>query len=129
MRALPPMPACRNAGLPCAGTNCDNTRSYGHATQTRSRYFLGNYMVGDSRHFLISILTRLRLRKKEKRTICPSCHSDNTELVNQINDGEGDWKKEEYVCYDCDCEWDWTYQRPFFHWRVKIKAPGWMEIE
>jgi transposase-like protein len=88
-----------------------------------------NLMVGGKHHFLISILTRLRLRKRQKRAVCPSCHSDNTELVNQIDDGEGYWKKEEYVCNDCDCEWDWTYQRPFFHWRVRIRAPGWMKIE
>ncbi len=86
-------------------------------------------MVGGKRHFLISMLTRLRLRKKQKRTLCPSCGGDHTELVIQIDDGEGYWRKEEYLCHDCDCEWDWTHPRPFFRWRVKIKAPGWMKIE
>jgi hypothetical protein len=79
-------------------------------------------------HFLISTLIRLGVRKK-KRAICPSCHGDHTELVNQMDDEEGLWKKEEYLCYDCDCEWDWTHQRPFFRWRVKIRAPKWTRID
>ncbi len=80
-------------------------------------------------NFLISTLDRLRLRKKQKRNTCPNCHGDKVELVNQIDDGEGYWKKEEYLCYDCDCEWDWTYERPFHHWRVKIRAPRWVRID
>jgi hypothetical protein len=71
----------------------------------------------------------LRLRKKQKRAICPSCHGDHTEVVSQIDDGEGYWKKEEYLCYDCDCEWEWTYRRAFFHWRRKIRAPGWVRVD
>jgi len=71
-------------------------------------------MDRNQRHFFISMLTRLRLRKRQKRTLCPSCHGDHTELVNQIEDGEGYWRKEEYLCHDCDCEWDWTHERPFF---------------
>jgi len=86
-------------------------------------------MVGGRRHFLISMLIRWRLRKEQKRTLCPSCHGDHTELVNQIEDEEEYWRKEAYLCHDCDCEWDWTHQRPFFRWRVKIRAPGWMKIE
>lgn len=80
-------------------------------------------------NFLISTLDRLRLRKKQKRAICPSCHGDHTELVNQMDDEEGLWRKEEYLCYDCDCEWDWTHERPFFRWRVKIRAPRWARID
>lgn len=80
-------------------------------------------------NFLISTLIRLGLREKKKRAICPSCHGDHTELVNQIGDEEGLWEKEEYLCYDCDCEWDWTHQRPFFRWCVKIRAPRWVRID
>lgn len=86
-------------------------------------------MYRDPHHFLISTLIRLGLRKKKKRAVCPNCHGNNVELVNQIGDEEGLWEKEEYLCYDCDCEWDWTHQRPFFRWRVKIRAPGWMKID
>jgi len=86
-------------------------------------------MVGGKRHFLISMLTRLRLRNKQKRTICPSCHGDHAELVNQIEDEDGYGKKEEYLCYDCYCEWEWTYRRPFFHWPGKIRAPRWVRLD
>ncbi len=86
-------------------------------------------MVGERGHFLISMLTRLRLRKKQKRTLCPSCGGGHTDLVSQIEDEEGCWRKEEYLCHDCDCEWEWTYQRPFFHWRRKIRAPGWVRLD
>jgi hypothetical protein len=86
-------------------------------------------MGGGRRHFLISMLTRLRLTKRQNRTLCPICHGDHTELVAQVEDKEGYWRKEEYLCLDCDCEWDWTHPRPFFRWRLKIRAPGWMKIE
>ena len=95
-----------------------------HHSQNRK-----NLTVGRSRHFLISIMTRLRLRKRQNRTLCPSCHRDHTELVNQVEDEEGYWKKEEYLCDDCGCQWDWTHERPYFRWHVKIRAPGWMKVE
>jgi hypothetical protein len=85
--------------------------------------------VGGSGNFLISMLTRLRLRKKQNRTLCPSCGGGHAELVSQIGDEEGYWRREEYICHDCDCEWDWTHERPFFRWRIKIKAPGWVKLE
>jgi len=80
-------------------------------------------------HFLTSALDRLRLRKKQERALCPSCRGMNVERVNQVDDEEGYWKIEEYLCKDCDCEWDWTYQRPFFRWRVKIRPPKWMRMD
>ena len=87
-------------------------------------------MVGSLRYFLISIMTRLRLKKKKNRALCPSCGGSRTQLVSQIEDGEGYWRKEEeYVCHDCNCEWDWTHKRPFFRWRVKIRAPEWVKLE
>jgi hypothetical protein len=79
--------------------------------------------------FLTLTLARLRSKKKQRRATCPSCYGDHTELVNQIEDEEGYWEKEAYVCYDCDCEWDWTVQRPFFRWRRKIRAPKWTSID
>ena len=61
---------------------------------------------------------------------CPICLGNNVVLINQIIDKYDEyWKKEEYLCYDCDCEWDWTFQRPFFRWRTKIRAPGWVMID
>jgi hypothetical protein len=86
-------------------------------------------MHGGKRHFLISTLTRLWSWKKQKRHTCPKCLGDNVELVDQTSDGEGYWRKEGYLCYDCDCEWEWTYQRPFFHWRRKIRAPKWARLD
>jgi len=85
-------------------------------------------MVRGKFNFLLSILYRLRSRKEQKRNTCPICCGDNVELVNQINE-EGFSRKEEYLCYDCDCEWDWTYQRSLFRWRGKIRAPRWAKID
>ena len=96
---------------------------------TRRSQNQNKVVVGGKRDILNSILTRLRLRKGQKRALCPICHGDRTELVNQMEDGEGYWRKEEYLCRDCDCEWDWTHPRPFFRWRVKIRAPGWAKVE
>jgi len=79
--------------------------------------------------FLTSRLTRLRSKKKQRRATCPNCQGGHVELVNQIDDEEGYWRREEYLCYDCDCEWDWTYQRPFFRWSRKIRAPRWAKID
>ena len=80
------------------------------------------------RNFLISMLARIRWKRKQRRNTCPNCLGDNVELVNQINE-EGVSKIEEYLCYDCDCEWEWTYRRPLFHWRGKIRAPKWMRLD
>jgi hypothetical protein len=79
--------------------------------------------------FLISMLDRLTPRKKQKRNPCPNCHGDHVELVNQIDDENGYWKKEEYLCYDCYTEWDWTYERHFFRWRAKTRPPRWVKID
>ena len=86
-------------------------------------------MNGGSFHFLISRLHRFRSRKRQKRSSCPNCHGENVELMNQADDREGNWRKEEYFCHDCDCEWDWTYESPFFHWHQKIRPPRWARIE
>jgi len=85
-------------------------------------------MAGGSGNFLNSILTLVRLRRKQKRTLCPSCGGYHTKLVRQMED-EGYCRKEEYLCHDCDCEWDWTHPRPFFRWRINIRAPGWAKLE
>jgi len=76
------------------------------------------------------MLNRLRLRKKRIRThvTCPICQGKNIELIHESSE-EGYWKKEEYLCVDCDCEWEWTFQRPFSHPLVKIRAPKWVRIE
>jgi hypothetical protein len=89
-----------------------------------------NFMNRNNPHFQISMLTRLRLRKKKKRAnvTCPMCHGNNIELIHESSE-EGYWKKEEYFCYDCECEWDWTFQRPFLRPRLKIRSPKWVRIE
>ncbi len=76
------------------------------------------------------MLTRLRLRKRKKRAnvTCPVCYGENIELVNESSE-KGFWKKEEYLCYDCDCEWDWTFQRRFLRPRLKIRSPKWVRID
>ncbi len=86
-------------------------------------------MVGGRVNFLISMLSRLGFKKKQSRTLCPRCGGVHTELVSQMEDREGYRRREEYICHDCHCEWDWTHKRPFFRWRVKIKAPGWVKLE
>jgi hypothetical protein len=88
-----------------------------------------NLVDRDRFEFLVSRLFRSRWRRKQKKSTCPNCHGSNVELVSQKKDQEGYWRKEEYLCYDCDCEWDWTYQRPFFRWRAKIRAPRWAKID
>lgn len=72
----------------------------------------------------------LRLKKRRKRTnvTCPVCHGNKAELIGE-NSEEGFWRKEEYFCRDCDCEWDWTYQRRFSRPRLKIRSPKWARIE
>jgi len=82
-------------------------------------------------HFLILILTRVRLRKKQntRNMTCPNCNGNRVEMLNQIIDEEGSWKREEYLCWDCESEWDWTYDRLFFRWRIKIRPPRWVRID
>ncbi len=76
----------------------------------------------------MSILPRLRKRRKRASVTCPVCHGSKIELVGEIEE-EGFWRKEEYFCRDCECEWDWTYQRPFSRPRLKIRPPKWTRIE
>ncbi|HUL37928.1 MAG TPA: hypothetical protein VLW47_09590 [Thermodesulfobacteriota bacterium] len=78
---------------------------------------------------LTSGLTRLRSKRKQRRATCPNCRGGNVELVNQMDDEEGYWSREEYLCNECECEWDWTYKRPFFRWRRKIRAPKWVRLD
>jgi hypothetical protein len=82
------------------------------------------------RHTLISSISHWRLNKKRRKTMaCPNCNGNNIELIHQINIEKDDCKIEEYFCHDCDCEWDWTFQRQFFHWPGKIRAPKWVKID
>lgn len=76
------------------------------------------------------MLNHLRLRKKRKEAHvhCPICHGNNIELIHQIDDEER-WKKEEYFCRECECEWDWTFQSPFLRPRLRIRSPQWVRIE
>ena len=39
---------------------------------------------------------------------CPNCGSDNIEMVSKNTDGQGYYEEEDYVCYECNCEWTWT---------------------
>jgi len=39
--------------------------------------------------------------------VCPCCGSLDIDRVNVKDDGQGYWQKEEYICYECDCEWEW----------------------
>lgn len=84
-----------------------------------------------NRHSLISMLNRMSLRKKRntRNMTCPNCNGNHVELLNQIVDEEGSWRRELYLCCDCDSEWDWTYKRPFFRWKVKIRSPKWVRID
>jgi transposase-like protein len=88
-------------------------------------------MYRGSLHFLISILARLGLKKRWHacNVTCPNCSGNHVELLNQTIDKDGSWKREEYLCCDCDSQWDWTYERPFFRWRVKIRPPRWVRID
>jgi transposase-like protein len=76
------------------------------------------------------MLTPVSLRKRKKRltVTCPLCQGSQIELINKTSE-EGYWKKEEYLCYSCDCEWDWTFQRPFLHPRLNMRPPKWVKIE
>ena len=76
----------------------------------------------------MATLRRLGKRKKRVDVTCPVCHGHNVELTDESGE-EGYWRKEEYLCGHCDCEWDWTYQRPFFRPRLKIRSPKWARIE
>jgi hypothetical protein len=58
---------------------------------------------------MISRIMYWRLIKKHKKTMtCPSCHGNNVELINQMEIEADYCIVEEYLCHDCDCEWDWT---------------------
>jgi hypothetical protein len=50
-------------------------------------------------------------------------------LTNQVYGREDNWKKEIYVCHDCDSSWDWTFEQPFFRWPKRVKSPGWVKID
>ena len=60
---------------------------------------------------------------------CPNCHGNNVELISHVEIEVDYCRMEEYLCHDCDCEWDWTFKRQFFHWRRKIRAPKWVTID
>jgi len=84
-------------------------------------------MVYSKPHSLISSLIQRRLNKKRKQNIsCPNCHGQNIKLIYQRTIEEHFCKIEEYFCYDCDCEWDWTFRRSFFHRRARIRPPRWV---
>jgi transposase-like protein len=80
--------------------------------------------------FLGSKLIDLKLRKRQRRNsvVCPMCHGNHIELIRHSDEG-GRLRREEYLCHDCDCEWDWTFKRPFFQWRPRIRAPRWLKID
>lgn len=43
-----------------------------------------------------------------KMGYCPTCGGGNIELVKQTDDGNQKYfETEEYVCLDCDAEWEW----------------------
>ena len=87
-------------------------------------------MVYSKRQFLISRIMRWRLIKKHgKAMTCPNCHGTDIELINQMEVEVNYSIIKQYLCHDCDCEWDWTLQRQFFRWRQKIRAPKWVEID
>lgn len=60
---------------------------------------------------------------------CPNCHGNNTECLNQVIVERDSFKTEQFFCHDCDCEWDWTFQRSFFGKSFKIRGPLWVEID
>jgi len=60
---------------------------------------------------------------------CPNCHGNNIELINHINIEAEYCKTEEYFCHECDCEWDWTFQRSFLGLGVKIRGPKWVRVD
>ncbi len=87
-------------------------------------------MDRSNRRLLNSTLTRLRLKKRRKIDMhCPNCHGENVELVGEMNDRDGRWKEERYFCRDCECEWDWTFQRPVLRGRGRMRRPRWMSID
>jgi len=87
-------------------------------------------MVYSKHRFLISRIMHWRLNKKHRKLIaCPNCNGNNIELLNQIVIERDYFKAEEFLCYDCDCEWDWTFQRSLFGKDAKIRKPKWAEID
>lgn len=43
--------------------------------------------------------------------VCPECSSSNIEMVNKQTDGQGYYEKEEYTCFDCGCEYEWSMEK------------------
>ena len=41
--------------------------------------------------------------------VCPNCGSGDIEMVNKKTAPH--YENEEYVCLECECEWNWTMQR------------------
>lgn len=41
---------------------------------------------------------------------CPQCHSSNTDMTHKQTDGQGYSECEDYVCNDCECEWEWAME-------------------
>jgi transposase-like protein len=69
-------------------------------------------------------------RRMQRSTMfCPVCRGEKIELTNQVYGREDNWKKEIYVCHDCDSSWDWTFEQPFFRWPKRVKSPGWVKID
>lgn len=66
--------------------------------------------------------------KRNRHIICPLCQGTNIELIYQRVEGRY-WRNEEYFCYDCQCEWDWTLHHPFLRPPIKIRPPQWVRIE
>jgi len=76
----------------------------------------------------MSALIRFKKRTKRINATCPICNGLHVELIGESRE-EGFWRKEEYFCRDCECEWDWTYRRPFSRPHLKIRPPRWAHIE
>ena len=78
--------------------------------------------------FVRSIPLRLRW-KKGVHVSCPMCGEHKIKIVNQVRDQEENIETEAYLCCSCGCEWDWTFKRRHFGFRVKIRAPKWVKID
>ncbi len=50
-------------------------------------------------------------------------------MINHKNIEEEYCKIEQYFCHECDCEWDWTFQRSFLGLGVKIRGPRWVRLD
>jgi len=86
--------------------------------------------MGEINRLFNSIPFLARLRKQRgNNTFCPVCRGHRIKLINLASDREGCWDVEEYHCYACGCEWDWTFKRPFFRFGVKVRSPKWVRID